>query len=326
MIAEPKKRNVAHHHRPVSVLTMVALVAAVVPAHSAIDNTATANGTPSRGTLTPPTDSESVPVAPGSSSLSVVKSVSNVTVANGADTGNIDGGDIITYRYVITNTGSETLTNVAPVDAGPTFNGQAAGASLSAFTHQPSDPSNTSGVVPASVAPGQVVVFTATYTLTTEDWLYGSQVDNGVDNSATATATETLDTPVTPSDVEYDIPPNPNLQIAKTSVFTSDGGTASQADVGDVITYTYTVTNTGNVAMTDVSITDVHEPGEAHEITLVSDASWNETLVSDGPLSATDASDDTTSGTNGSWDLLQPGAQITFTYAHTVTQAEFDAQ
>lgn len=326
MIAEPKKRDVAHIRTTTSLIAIMALMAATVPAQTAIVNDATANGTPARsgGTFTPPTDSETVPVAPGSSSLSIVKSVLGVTVTNGADASNIDGTDVITYYYVITNTGTETLTDVEPVDTGPTFNGELAGASLSSFTHQPTDPSNTSGVTPASVGPGQSVVFTATYTLTTEDWLYGSQVDDGVDNSATATANETLDTPVTPSDVEYNIPPNPNLQIVKSFAFTTDGGTASQADVNDVIEYTYTVTNIGNVAMNDVSITDVHEPLQAHEITLVSDASWNESLSSDGPLSATDASTD--AATDGSWDVLQPGAVITFTYSHTVTQAEFDAQ
>ncbi len=320
MNAEPRKRNVAYNRTSVSIIAMSALLAATLPAGASIDNTATANGTPSRGSFTAPTDSESVPVAAGVASLSIVKSVSTITVANGTDTGNIDTGDVITYRYVITNTGTETLTNVAPVDAGPTFNGQPAGASLSSFTHQSGDPGNTSGVTPASVAPGQSVVFTATYTLTTADWLYGSQVDNGVDNSATATASESLDTPVTPSDVEQDIPANPTLQIVKTYAFTTDNGTSNEADVGDVIEYTYTVTNTGNVAMSNVSIDDVHE-GASVSPGLINE---NPGSLVDGPLSGTDPSTD--AAVDGSWDLLQPGAVITFTYTHTVTQAEFDAQ
>lgn len=320
--------NTAHRTRSrarisVSALAVSALLAASLPAGATIDNTATANGTPARGTYTPVTDSKSVPVAPLNRSLTIAKSVSVVTDGNSNDTGTVDGaGDIVTFKYVITNNGNATLTNVTPVDAGPTFNGEAATNSLTVFTHQPTDLLNTTGVTPASVAPGQTVVFTADYTVDQIDFLRGAEVDNGMDNSATGSATGTPTTNT--STVETNIPADPKLSISKTYVISTDNGTTGEADVGDVITYTYTVTNTGNVAMQAISIDDVHE-GASLGAGIVA----AETLVSDGPLaSATPAvvSNDTTSGPNGSWDLLQPGAVITFTYAHTVTQAEFDAQ
>ena len=109
--------------------------------------------------------------------------------------------------------------------------------------------------------------------------------------------------------------------LDKTFAFTTDNGTANSADVGDVITYTYTVTNTGNVAISALAIADVHEG-----LALGSPPNA-ETLTSDGPLASASpavTSSDATAN-NGAYDLIQPGATVTFTYVHTVTQAEVDA-
>ena len=322
----------------VSTVAIAALIASSMPAQAAIDNTATANGTAARGTYTPATDDASVNVAPAARDLMVSKSVSSVTTTAGV-TGVIDTGDTITYRYVVTNTGSVTLTNVGPVDTGPTFNGVGGGNTLSAFAHAPGDPSNTTGVIPASVGPGQSVAFTATYTLTQLDYLRGSEVNDGVDNSATAQSLDgggnpvTLSNPVPPSTVEYDIPGAPGLLITKVATLNETAGntTDNLAEVGDSIVYTYTVRNTGNVAMTNVSISDDHETGQPGAILLSSTAGpfgtaagqWE--VTDDGtviPTLGTNSDD----GTDGDFDSVAVGGQVIFTYRHIVTQAEFDAQ
>lgn len=302
----------------------VALSPASAFAAGDITNTATANGTPSRGTFIAPTDTENVPIADPNPVVAITKTVTGVTVGSGSSATYADGGDTVTFRYVVQNTGNVTLTNVTPVDSGPTFNGVAGennGTPLT-FTHLPADGSNTPSVTPASVAPGQTVVFSATYTLTNVDAFLGATVDNGLDNSATATAANYTPTTNT-STVETDIPGAPALIIAKSFSITTDNGTTGEPDANDVVTYTYTVTNTGNVVMTNVSIADVHE-GAALTAGLVQD----ETLVTDGPLASATAPVASTDGTadDGIWDTLQPGAQITFTYVHTVTQPEFDSQ
>ena len=87
------------------------------------------------------------------------------------------------------------------------------------------------------------------------------------------------------------------------------------AEVNETITYTYTVVNTGNVAITGIVINDTHE------LVLVPQALFAEGGLIEGPL-GTPASTD--GAVNGSWDVLQPGATVTFTYVHTVTQAEVD--
>ena len=322
----------------VSAVTIASLLAATLPANSAITNNATANGTPARGTYTPATDGATVDVLPAVRSLSVAKNVPSASTSAGTS-GIVDTGDTITYRYVITNTSTVTLTNVAPVDTGPTFNGFAAGSTLSGFTHVPGDASNTSGVLPASVGPGQSVVFTATYTLTQLDYLQGVQVFNGVDNTASAEARDgggaviVLDS-VSPDTVEYDLPAAPNLQITKVaSLIETVGDTTDDlAEVGDEITYTYTVLNTGNVAMSNVTISDDHETGDPGAVIFLSTAGPSGTGIAEWDV-AEDTGVMPTLGVNsdgpaadGDFDSLAVGGQAIFTYRHIVTQAEFDAQ
>ncbi|GAA1511806.1 DUF7507 domain-containing protein [Nocardioides humi] len=82
------------------------------------------------------------------------------------------------------------------------------------------------------------------------------------------------------------------LELVKTSALTTDGGTPGVADVGDVITYTFTVSNTGNVPVDDVSIDDPL-PG----------------LSAVAPASAA---------------TIAPGDDAVFTATYTVTQDDVD--
>src|SRR5690606_33857753 len=100
---------------------------------------------------------------------------------------------------------------------------------------------------------GQSVTATATYTVTAAD------VDAGnVHNSATAegtppsTPTNPTPTPIVtpPDEVDTPIAQDPSLELVKS--VTSTGPYTE----GDVITYQFVVTNTGNVTLTNVSVTD----------------------------------------------------------------------
>ncbi|MBC5848920.1 gliding motility-associated C-terminal domain-containing protein, partial [Flavobacterium kayseriense] len=144
-------------------------------------------------------------------------------------------GDVITYTFAVTNTGNTTLTNVIVTDpmTGLTITGNpiatlAVGASNSTIK--------------------------GTYTITQSD------IDTGkVVNTALATAkdpkgnsvtdisgtTTTNDTPT-----ETPLAQRPSLEIVKNS--TSENYT----NVGDILNYTIKVTNTGNVTLFAVLVTD----------------------------------------------------------------------
>ena len=82
--------------------------------------------------------------------------------------------------------------------------------------------------------------------------------------------------------------------------------------VGDVITYTYTVTNDGDQIIRDVAITDTHNGSDPAPVP------GNEILLTD----ATPGGDSTDAAVDGSWDILAPGDVITFTGTYTVTQID----
>jgi uncharacterized repeat protein (TIGR01451 family) len=294
---------------------LAALMAAgsISPAYAAIDNTATASGTYGASTTTSGGSSVSIPVVPAAGSLTVSKSAAAPTVSGGSDNAITDAGDTITYTYAVTNTGNVSLSGVTPVDAGPTFNGAAGTGTLGSFTL-------ASGTLP--LAPGASATFTADYTLSALDIYRAAGVTGAVANSATVTGTTPGGATITspPDTATATITAGPQLSITKTGTLDDTNGTlAGQAEVGETITYLYTVLNTGNVALTDVSINDTHEGA-----VLLASSFTGEALVTEGPL-GTPASTDATAN-DGVWSLLQPGATITVTYVHTVTQAEVDAQ
>lgn len=293
-------------------------------AYATIDNTATANGTPSSGTLVPPTSTVNVPVAPSAPTLTVAKSAAAPVDVN-AD-GVIKNGDTITYTYTITNSGNVTINSVTPVETGvglgERFNNIAGTGSLSSFTLVSTTNGATSG---STLAPAESGTWTAVYTLTDVDAYRAAGINpatgNAAENTARATGTPVTGTlaAVTPVTAEVAIPANPRLSISKVHAFTTDTAPLTQANVGDVILYTYTIVNTGNVTINNVSINDVHE-GAA----LGAGLPGNEALGTDGPLAPGTVSSDALAN-NGVYSVLRPGATISFTYSHTVTQAEVDA-
>jgi hypothetical protein len=110
--------------------------------------------------------------------------------------------------------------------------------------------------------------------------------------------------------------PTPSLVLAK-------GYTTAITPVllGQAISYSYAVTNTGNVPMQNVKIADMH--GTPAVLVPTGGAGVTaESLTTAGPLGV-GASPDTTAN-DGIWTTLAPGATVTFTYAYTVTQADID--
>ncbi|MCH6236820.1 beta strand repeat-containing protein, partial [Cognataquiflexum rubidum] len=127
-------------------------------------------------------------------------------------------GDVLNYSIVVTNTGNVTLNNISV-----------------------SDPLTGLNTSISSLAPGSSESIPTSYTVTQSD------IDAGkVDNTASATvgtvnvsASESVTATQTPA-----------LSIAKTAT------ESSFAAVGDVLNYSIVVTNTGNVTLSNISVSD----------------------------------------------------------------------
>ncbi len=243
--------------------------------------------------------------------LSVTKTASSPTIATGANPALTDAGDTITFTYVVKNVGSVTLTTVAPLDPGPKFNGTAGTNALSAFTP----------VSVASLGVGVSQTFTATYILSATDVKNAVGISAGVSNTATATGKNGAATITSAaSTATTTIPAVPSLTINKVFVLADKlGGTAAKADLNEIITYTYIISNNGNVPITNVSVNDMHGT-PAVLVPLGSGGISTETLTTPGPLGAAASTDAVAN--DGVWSLLAPGAAVTYTWAHTVTQIE----
>lgn len=180
-------------------------------------------------------------------------------------------GDVVEYTFTATNTGNVPLTDVDIVDPLP---------GLSALTY-----SEWPGA-PGELAPGEWVVATATYVLTQADLDEG-----GVDNTATVTAIPPSGDPIDASD-DVTVP----IDAAPAIDFVKDAELSGEGAVGDEVAYTFTVTNSGNVTLTDVEIDDPL-PGLS-ELTYL----WP-----------------------GEAGVLAPGDTVTASATYVLTQADLDA-
>jgi uncharacterized repeat protein (TIGR01451 family) len=189
-------------------------------------NTATATGKPPTGSNVNDTDSTTTPVAPAAS-IKLVKTASTVHDVNG---NGIDDGDNVTYTFEVTNTGNVTLTNITVADPkiGPVT--------------CPSSP----------LAPGAAMFCDPrVYTLTQADVDHGS-----VDNTADVTGTTPTGGSVTDDDSRtVDLPATGSIQLSKTASAISDLD-GNGPDAGDTITFSFRVTNTGNVKLDPVTVSD----------------------------------------------------------------------
>ena len=132
-----------------------------------------------------------------------------------------------------------------------------------------------------------------------------------IDNTASAEGTYNGN-PVVSNTVSVSVqvsPPLPALEVSKTA------SPDTNVTAGTTVTYTYTVRNSGNQTLTNISLNDVHNgSGPAP-------APGNEFLSTDFG-----APNDSTDGTanDGVWSTLAPGDVITLTATYTLTQTDVD--
>ncbi|MCC7443812.1 MAG: DUF11 domain-containing protein, partial [Saprospiraceae bacterium] len=174
------------------------------------------------------TSSAEMPFIEGSPSIEIVKTG---TYQDSDGVTGVSAGDEIHYTFTVTNTGNVTLTNVVVTDPKVTV----AGGPIS------------------SMAPGAVdnSTFTATYVITQADINAGN-----VENTAEVSGKDPDNSDVTDVDTE-DTPlgQTPSIDLVKSGTYV-DADNDGVVSAGDEIHYTFTVTNTGNVTLTNVVVTD----------------------------------------------------------------------
>ncbi|MEN0084709.1 MAG: hypothetical protein AAGC66_08065 [Leifsonia sp.] len=194
-----------------------------------VTNAATSSGVPPSGTtVTSPQATTDTPLV-NTPQLQLEKLADTSALSTPAAV-----GDMITYTFRGSNTGTVTLDGVSIADR---LTG------LSALTY-------TWPGTPGQLAPGETVTATATYRVTQKD------IDAGhVANSATATGAPPTGSPVATPPAETDslLVASPALVLAKT---VDTGTTGAPAHVGDTVAYRFEVTNSGNVTVTGVAVTD----------------------------------------------------------------------
>jgi uncharacterized repeat protein (TIGR01451 family) len=184
-----------------------------------------------------------------------------ITIVKGATPGNVTvAGTPVTYSYVVTNSGNTTLSSIAAVD-------------------------NKVGAISlnqTSLAPGMTASGVATYTVTLGDINLGDPIVN------TVTVTGSTPQGVTYADTDsafVTVTQSPAMSLVKAA------NPTVVLEANTPITYTFTVTNTGNVTLTNVTVTD-----DAH----------------DGLFTLTDGN-------------LNPGGVTMLTHVYTATQVDIDA-
>ncbi|MFT4307032.1 MAG: hypothetical protein QM604_09100, partial [Microbacterium sp.] len=188
-----------------------------------ITNTAVATGIDPNETTVTSNEDDAVVTAEQSAALTLVKS---------ADVETVDAvGDTITYTFTVTNTGNVTVDDIAISETAFSGSGTLSDIECDA----------------TSLASGESTDCTATYTVTQDDIVAGE-----ITNTAVATGTDPSEETVTSN--EDDAVVTATESAALTLVKTADVETVDEA--GDTITYTFTVTNSGNVTIDDIAISE----------------------------------------------------------------------
>ena len=253
--------------------------------HGKIVDRATATGTPPSGPPVTATSNRDVVVAvTQTESLSIVKTANPTTVSA--------AGQIVAYTFTVTNTGNVTLTDIGVAD-----NPVSPAGGVTPTCQSRSNPTGTCSGATTTLAPGQIATFSGTYLVTQADIDHGSIVDSA---TATGTPPSGRDVTATSDIVTVDVIENPGLTVVKSAAPTS------VMTAGASVTYTFTVTNSGNETLTNVGVTDVP-------------------TAPAGGVSPTCQGLTSPAGTcSGATTMLVPGQVATFSGIYTATQADID--
>ena len=250
-----------------------------------VENMVTVTATADDGDNTPAQDTTNEPVVTDiaqTPDISLTKEITNIADAP------FSTGDIIRYSIVVKNEGNVTLTSVTLTDDLTDGNGDEL------------DLTNPTTFDVITLDPGEIKTIEASYTVEQPAADTG-EINNTASVVGTAPDGTTVDASQT--DVQALIDLSPEISIEKTSDEPSDG----TWDLGDTITYTIAVENTGNVTLSDVTVTDILESlaTPADTLSLTSGPAYSGTGTFDG--------------------VLDVGETVSYEATFEITQAAVDA-
>ena len=181
----------------------------------------------------------------------------SLTVNGSTDSTAVRGGETIEYKIYVRNTGNQDLTNVVISDELPAGTTYVSGGSEAGGVVSFTIPTLAAG----ATAPEQTFIVTVNENLTSI---------TEIRNVATVVSDE-LTTPIesfppvdgNPTEPDttgapgtvIDVTPVHDIDLSLNGV--SNGANSSQAVSGDIITYTVTITNTGNKDLSNVDLVDI---------------------------------------------------------------------
>ena len=199
-------------------------------------------------------------------------------------------GDIITYTFTVINTGNVPLSNIQITDPLP---------GLSAITFVDGDLNNDT-----ILDLDEIWTYTATYSLTQDDINNGNVTNQAVvtgmtPNGETPTDSSDNNSPIEDDPTDTPIRQNGAIAVVKTAI-SGDSDNDGISEVGDLITYTFIVTNEGNVPLENI-------------------------VLIDDLITQAGGSVDYVSGDENNDDILDLDESWTYTAMYTITQADIDA-
>ena len=210
-------------------------------------------------------------------------------------------GDTVTFEITITNNDTDeaeqaVLVDLLPAGLTPTVNN----GSVTAGTYNSGDGTWTVPILAGG----------ASETLTLEGVVNAGQQGNIITNSTTAADNFINDETNTAGDVltaSIEVA-DPQFSITKTANQTTN------VPVGTTITYTYRVTNNGNVPISNINLSDVHNGFGAPPVPA------NPILITD----TAPTGDSTDISGDNVWDTLSPNDVVEFQGAYVVQQSDID--
>lgn len=191
-----------------------------------------------------------LPPIPGISISNIVNTQVNsvtITAVKTVDKQFADIGDILNYTVVLTNNGNQAANNVIFTDPIPNGASFVNGSVTVGGVPNPGNPA--AGINIGTIAPGGSI--TVTFQVT----VVSNPMPNPMPNTASFTfqyVVNPLAPPVTGSGASNTV----TTLVSNATIVSSKAVDKNFASVGDTLTYTITLTNTGNTAATNVIFTD----------------------------------------------------------------------